>query len=63
MTPLCPNPAARFLAADAGQDMVEYALIFGVVVLGGVIGVKSLANVIANLPNDLINELINAYNS
>ncbi len=63
MPPLTPNPTSSLLTADAGQDMVEYALLFGIIILGGILGVKSLANAIANLPNDLINELVNAYNS
>ena len=63
MTPHPPNQTLNFLEADAGQDMVEYALILGIIVLGGIVGVQSLANAIANLPNDLLNELINAYNS
>ncbi len=63
MPSLTPVPTPSFLTADAGQDMVEYALLFGIIILGGIIGVKSLANAIANLPQDLINELIHAYNS
>ncbi|MGI4828046.1 MAG: Flp family type IVb pilin [Janthinobacterium lividum] len=51
------------ISEEAGQDMVEYALILLLVSLGAIAGLHSLANVIANVPNALMQQFYTAYNS
>lgn len=53
----------RFLREELGQDLVEYALILAMVVLVATAGLRSLASVISNLPNALLNQFYNAFNS
>ena len=53
----------RCIHEEAGQDLVEYALILLLVSLGAIAGLDSLANVIANVPNALMLKFITAYNS
>lgn len=48
---------------ECGQDLVEYALIMAMIALGAVAGLRSLANVIASIPNGLMQKFYNAYNS
>ena len=52
----------RCISEEAGQDMVEYALILLLVSLGAVAGLHSLANVIANVPTALMQKFYNSYN-
>jgi pilus assembly protein Flp/PilA len=40
----------KLLAEDeAGQDLIEYALVAALIALGAVVGVRSLAGVIGNM--------------
>lgn len=53
----------RRLCDESGQDLVEYALILAMVVLVAISWLHSLANVIANVPDTLLNQFYNAFNS
>lgn len=53
----------RCIHEEAGQDLVEYALILLLISLGAIAGLHSLANVVANVPSALMQKFYTAYNS
>ena len=53
----------HFIGAESGQDLVEYALILALISLGAVAGLHSLANVLAGVPNALMQKFYAAYTS
>jgi pilus assembly protein Flp/PilA len=50
----------HLIADDAGQDLIEYALLAALVGLGGVLSMKGLSNKIANTFNSVGSSLTNA---
>jgi pilus assembly protein Flp/PilA len=57
------NMLCDFVREESGQDLVEYALIIAMVSLGAIAGLQSLANVVANVPNNLMLEFYSAFTS
>ena len=50
----------NLIAEEAGQDLIEYALVAALVGLGSVASMSSLASTIANTFNGIGNALTNA---
>ena len=50
---LCRKFWMQVLADDAGQDLIEYALLAALVGLGGVLSMKGLSNKISNTFNNI----------
>jgi pilus assembly protein Flp/PilA len=51
---------ANLVNDDSGQDLIEYALVAGLVGLGAVAAMKGLSNTIGNTFNGVGNSLTNA---
>lgn len=49
------------LRDQCGQDLVEYALLAGIIALGAVAAVHTLSNTYANVPDYLLNKLISSW--
>jgi pilus assembly protein Flp/PilA len=52
-----------FIFDESGQDLVEYVLIVALISLGALASLHSLAGVLANVPNALMQKFLAAYNS
>jgi Flp pilus assembly pilin Flp len=52
----------RFVREEEGQDVVEYALVIGLVALGGTIGLGLLTGSISTLLNAVGDLMANALN-
>jgi pilus assembly protein Flp/PilA len=58
--PDCKSFWTRLVADEAGQDLIEYALLAALVGLGGVLSMKGLSNKIANTFNAVGSSLTNS---
>ena len=50
----------RLAEDEAGQDLIEYALVTALIALGAVSALKGIKNAIGNTFNDVGNQLTNA---
>jgi Flp pilus assembly pilin Flp len=48
----------RFIKDDSGADLVEYALLVGVVALGAIVSLQGVATAIINLFTDLAEGIV-----
>ena len=54
------NIAAAFLKDESGQDLIEYALVAGLIGLGAVVAMSGLSTKIGAAFNSVGNQLTNA---
>lgn len=50
-----------FTRDESGQDLVEYALLVGILAVGAVVAVRGLSNTYASVPDYLLNKLVNSW--
>jgi pilus assembly protein Flp/PilA len=60
MTKKIKNLLAAFIKDESGQDLIEYALVAGLIGLGAVVATTGLASKIGNAFNSVGNELTSA---
>ena len=52
-----------FVHDESGQDLIEYALILAVIALGAIAALNSLAAVLSEVPNALMEKFTAAFTS
>jgi len=54
------NAVASFVKDESGQDLIEYALVAGLIGLGAVVAMTSLSGKISNAFNSIGSQITNA---